>query len=90
MASQLVMRLGGLGKVPELGLMHRRPCRTAALAATRDQLLRLEAQRTEELQASIARYAELEEALALAEQSMEHVVDNDVVSSESGRSHVGA
>ncbi|GAB4813801.1 hypothetical protein N2152v2_000847 [Parachlorella kessleri] len=51
--------------------------RTAALAATRDQLLQLEAQRSEELEASMARYAELEEALAVAEQSVEYIVDEE-------------
>lgn len=56
------------------------PCRTAALEATRDQLLQLKEQRTTELQASVARYAELEAALAAAEQSMEHVVDAEEVS----------
>ncbi|GAB4819176.1 hypothetical protein N2152v2_006222 [Parachlorella kessleri] len=53
--------------------------RTASLAAARDLLLRLEAERTEELQVSVARYAELEEALAQAEQSIEHVVDEQLV-----------
>jgi hypothetical protein len=30
-------------------------------------------------QASVARYAELEEALAQAEQSMDHIIDDDTV-----------
>ena len=51
--------------------------RTASLEGLKQQLLALEAKRAEELQSSVARYAELEEVLALAEQSLEGLMDEE-------------